>query len=74
MSFHALCSAAGLEREEKVVELGSAAGIPWLEAEWEPIAFGVNEFSSEVCGIVEISSCVVGTGTGVLLVCAVGKC
>lgn len=22
-----------------MVELGSAAGIPWLEAEWEPVAF-----------------------------------
>lgn len=57
-----------------MVELGSAAGIPWLEAEWEPVAFGINEFSSEVCDIVEISSCVVGKGTGVLLVCAMGKC
>lgn len=28
----ALCSAAGLKREENVVELGSAAGIPWLES------------------------------------------
>lgn len=45
-----------------------------LEAEWEPIAFGVNEINSEACGIVEISSCFVGRGTGVLLVCAMGKC
>lgn len=76
MSPHALCSAAGLEREEKVVSLAALLGSRgWsLEAEWELIAFGMNEFSSEVCGIVEVSSCVVGGGTGVLLVRAMGKC
>lgn len=73
----ALCSAAGLKKGKKMwwslaVLLGSHG---WsLEAEGEPVSFGMSYFSSKVCGIVESSSCVVGSGTGVLLVCAMEKC